>query len=238
MKTAGDLRRLNLASLVRESGGVSSFSAMMGKSSSAQVSQWLNASKDSKTGKPRQISDASARAIEAAANRPHGWLDQDHTAPIIPPGADVVAWENPEDLDPEHYVFVPHYDVQLSAGDGATAQWVRHDDNDPLAFSARYFQAKGLRPDRCRALYVRGVSMEPTLLDGDTVLIDTSRTAPEDDAVFALLVDGDLYIKRLFRLPGGGLDLRSDNPRYPPRELRGADLEGVLVLGRMVWRGG
>lgn len=98
MKTSGDVRRENLATLVKEAGGVSAFSALMGKPTSAQVSQWLNASKDSKTGKPRQISNSSARAIEIAVNRPHGWLDQDHTAETTPPGDPPRPPTIPEDL--------------------------------------------------------------------------------------------------------------------------------------------
>lgn len=160
-------------------------------------------------------------------------------AQYAPAGARVEVWETLDDLaNPAAYVTVPHHNVHLSAGDGADAEWVRHENNDPLVFRARFFQARGLRPDRCKALYVRGESMAPTLEDGDTVLIDTSDTAPRDDAVFALLAHGELYIKRLFRIPGGGIELRSDNPRYPPRELRGADLEHIIILGRMVWRGG
>lgn len=236
MKTNAEIRRENLRRLVDQHGGATAFAAKIERLP-AQVSQWLNASIDYKSGKPRQISDKSARMIESSLGLQTGWLDLDHTA-LIHPGAGVRAWETPDDLDPDVYGTIPHYDVKLSAGDGAIAEWVRHEDNDPLAFRRRFFQARRLNPKHLKALYVRGTSMEPTLEDGDTVVIDTSQTQIQDDEIYALLYCGELYVKRLFRMPGGGIEVRSDNPKHRSWEVTGPDLEHLLVLGKKVWRGG
>lgn len=154
-----------------------------------------------------------------------------------PPGSRVDVWDSLADLPHGGaYVQVPHYDVAVSAGDGC--QWVDHANNDPLVFRSRWFQARGAKPEDCRAIYVRGDSMAPTLNDGDTVLIDVSRTQVRDDSIYALVYGGDLYIKRLFRIPGGGLELRSDNPRHLNREVTGGAMADVHVLGEMIWRAG
>lgn len=192
------------------------------------------------------MGDTTAAKIEAGLKLPAGWMDQPHDettaltpspSALIPPGAHVLAWETLDDLpDPSAYVTVPLFDVRVSAGDGA--QWVEHPAAEVLVFRRRWFQAKGLKPAACRAVTVRGSSMEPGLRDGDTVLIDTADTVIADDAVFALLLHGDLYIKRLFRLPGGGVELASDNPRHPTRQIVGSDLDALLILGRQVWRAG
>lgn len=163
----------------------------------------------------------------------------DSAAPSIaipPPWAAVIAWDTFDDLPSGAYVAVPHYDVEISAGDGC--QWVDHVENEPLAFPAHWFKAKGTKPQNCRAIYVRGDSMAPTLNDNDTVMIDITRTQVRDDAIFALVYHDELYIKRLFRLPGGGIELRSDNPRHPNRVVTGSELEAVHVLGEMIWRAG
>lgn len=164
--------------------------------------------------------------------------EEDIAPPIAtaPPGAIVVAWENLNDLPKDAYVHVPHYDVELSAGDGT--QWVEHADNSPLVFRAKWFAGRGLKPENCRALYVSGDSMQPELKDGDTVLIDTSSTTIRDDAVYALVYFDKLYIKRLFLLPGGGVELRSDNKHHPSREVHGADLAQLRILGEKAWRAG
>lgn len=82
MKTVDVLRRENLHILASESGGPSQLADDLCKSKS-QISQWLNASPDSKTGKPRTISNASAREIEGKKGKPFGWMDTPH-----PTGAD------------------------------------------------------------------------------------------------------------------------------------------------------
>lgn len=78
MATIDQIYRDNLRLLVQEAGGtVTALAARLGKQN-AQVSQWLNGSKDSKTGKPRTLARATARDIERVMNKPEGWMDQPH----------------------------------------------------------------------------------------------------------------------------------------------------------------
>lgn len=148
----------------------------------------------------------------------------------------VVEWEKQDELAEEGYVFIPRYDLNLSAGCGTIA-WVIHEE-DPLAFRSRYMQAKGYNPDNLKALYVRGDSMEPYLQDRDTVMIDISDTTPKDGEVYAVCYDDEWYIKRLFKVPGGGLLLQSDNPRHKDMEVSPERIEVVRIFGRVIWRGG
>lgn len=85
---------------------------------------------------------------------------------------------------------------------------------------------------------VHAASINPSFTKSTSCLLLHSRTEVQDDAIFALLYHGELYIKRLFRLPGGGAELRSDNPRHRSQEVRGADLDALLILGRIIWRAG
>lgn len=80
-----------------------------------------------------------------------------------------------------------------------------------------------------------GDSMQPTLLDGDIVLIDSAqRDIRQQDRVWALSY-GDLgMIKRVRRLPNGTYDLMSDNPNVSP--INCADDE-MHVVGRVIWIG-
>jgi len=93
MKTVEEIRRLRLAALVSEVGTVVRVANTI-KRGSAQVSQWLNASPDSRTGKPRTISNASARLIERAFDKPVGWLDHFSEFPPAPEQAAVVRIES------------------------------------------------------------------------------------------------------------------------------------------------
>lgn len=80
-----------------------------------------------------------------------------------------------------------------------------------------------------------GDSMQPTLLDGDIVLIDTAqKRIDQQDRIWALSY-GDLgMIKRVRRLPGGTYRIMSDNASVLPID---ATDEEMHVVGRVVWIG-
>lgn len=80
--TVEQIRRENLVVLLEgetERGVWAELADKLGKSP-AQVSQWANASKDSKSGKPRSISTRTAREIERKLGKPEGWMDRPHKA--------------------------------------------------------------------------------------------------------------------------------------------------------------
>jgi hypothetical protein len=77
MHDIDDIRRENLKSIESEAGGTTAAATRLGMSV-AQFSNLREGAKDSKTGKPRGMRKETARKIEAAANKPIGWLDQDH----------------------------------------------------------------------------------------------------------------------------------------------------------------
>lgn len=72
-----EIHRARLKMLVKRQGGgrQSTLSQKIGKSP-AQISQWINASKDSTSGKPRAMDRKTAREIEAALGLADGWMDQ------------------------------------------------------------------------------------------------------------------------------------------------------------------
>lgn len=76
MKTSDQVRRENLSSLRQEYEGVGNLAKQIGVAPS-QLSQWLNGSTNSGTGKPRGISDEACRTIEAACQKEVGWMDAD-----------------------------------------------------------------------------------------------------------------------------------------------------------------
>ena len=75
MNTIEETRLLRLKMLRDELGSVSEIAKVTGITY-AQVSQWVNESPDSKTGKVRNISSESARLIEKKTGKDRGWFDQ------------------------------------------------------------------------------------------------------------------------------------------------------------------
>ncbi|GGY07155.1 XRE family transcriptional regulator [Paludibacterium paludis] len=155
--------------------------------------------------------------------------------PVAPEAASIRPYHSLDELNPDQYVMVDRYDVHLSAGLG-NIQWVIN-QKDPLAFRARWFQHKRITPEHCKALYVRGRSMEPKLEDWDTVLIDTTQKDIIDGEIYAVCLDDQFYIKTIQRIAGGVL-LKSENPEFENIEVKGEQLDLFRVIGRKVWRGG
>jgi len=75
MDTIEEIRRKRLLLLLNEYGSNVALANVTNKSD-AQISQWINKSPDSKTGRPRAINSDSAREIELATGKPIGWMDQ------------------------------------------------------------------------------------------------------------------------------------------------------------------
>lgn len=134
-------------------------------------------------------------------------------------------------------VEIPLYRNLLSAGDGELA-------TDDEVIGTRSFNRDWLEREigasgRDLALgIVRGDSMAPTLHSGDIVLIDKRDTGPLRDDIYAVLIDGEVFVKRLQRGLDGSVDVISDNPRYKMRtfDLRGGiNQQEVSILGRIVW---
>jgi hypothetical protein len=77
MMTNDEIRRENLAALIEKYGTSSALSKETGISEN-QISQWKNASKDSRTRKPRGMSDEACRQIEETCSLERGWMDNPH----------------------------------------------------------------------------------------------------------------------------------------------------------------
>lgn len=58
-------------------------------------------------------------------------------------------------------------------------------------------------PDNLRIMHVKGDSMEPTLMDGDVVLVNTSRCHPSPPGIFVLFDGVGVMAKRVERIPNG-----------------------------------
>ena len=82
------------------------------------------------------------------------------------------------------------------------------------------------------ALRIRGDSMSPRIMDGDTVLVRRQDFAEDGDVVIAL-IDGDATCKVLKR-SRIAVTLVPFNGAYPPLVFTGADAENLKILGKVV----
>lgn len=148
-------------------------------------------------------------------------------------------WAREEPVE-SPYAFATHaHGVVLSAGNGSVA-WEHEEIDNSHAFRRDWLQKRGLNINNCRIVDVEGDSMAPYLNDGDVVLVDLSDTTIKSGDVYAIAVDGELRVKRLFRKYDGSIEIRSDNTSslYLSETVTADSVEQLHVVGRVVWRGG
>jgi len=74
----------------------------------------------------------------------------------------------------------------------------------------------GVPPKSMCLVHASGTSMEPTIRDGELLFLDRRCDYPNNDGVYVLRIDSVLVLKRLQVIPGGALQILSDNPAFPP----------------------
>jgi phage repressor protein C with HTH and peptisase S24 domain len=130
---------------------------------------------------------------------------------------------------------VPLVEARLSAGTGSfeTGGTVER----RYAFRTEFLLRKG-QPASMVLMRVDGDSMEPEIHDGDVVLIDQSQTMPRAGAMFAVSVEGLVYIKMVDAKPGKFV-LKSLNADYEQLEIdaRGDLADGIRIIGKAIWLG-
>ncbi len=134
-------------------------------------------------------------------------------------------------------VEIPLYRNLLSAGEGIMA--VDDEVIGTRSFNRQWLEEELRVPPTMLALaVVRGDSMKPTLCSGDIVLIDKRDTGPARDDIYAVLLDGEVYVKRLQRGLDGSLDVISDNREFYKTLTLTSDAMNQRefgILGRVVW---
>jgi phage repressor protein C with HTH and peptisase S24 domain len=170
--------------------------------------------------------------IAEIGQRPLEWLLQGESK-----AADVCV--STQAVESGEYLFVPHFDVAMSAGNGVFCD-VEH------VISMRPFDLNFIRNDlgiphtELALVSVVGNSMEPYLRSRDIALLDLRVQDVLTEGVHAIRLDGALMIKRVQRLPGRVLRVSSANSDYQPFEIDGNDDDSqrdFSVLGRVRWGG-
>ncbi|WP_271194519.1 XRE family transcriptional regulator [Pseudomonas turukhanskensis] len=127
----------------------------------------------------------------------------------------------------------------ITGREGPCSILLAHDGVRPrLKFGRSTLRHHGVEATKAVAVEVRGNSMDPLLPDGSIVAVNAAEKSVIDGKIYALTHDGLLRVKTLYRLPGGGLRLRSFNreehsdEEYTASELKDQELD---ILGRVFW---
>lgn len=133
------------------------------------------------------------------------------------------------------YVWVPYYDLPLSAGGGAA---VLNEAPKQWNFYTRsYIDSRGLHAADLAEFPVRGVSMRGVLDPGSSVLLDRSNVTIVGVDIYAAALGNDLVVKFMERLPDGSVRVSSKaSDEYPPFVISAQDFESghAKIIGRCI----
>lgn len=127
-------------------------------------------------------------------------------------------------------ITLPKIDVRASAGTGQPAY--SEDEVGRYAVKRAWLERRGLKQEDLAVITVMGDSMVPDLYDDDRIIIDHSQTEPTDGRMFAVRFSGDVFVKRIQRLPDDKALLVSKNTDYPPIPVNIND--DFQIIGRVV----
>lgn len=209
-----EIRLRNARQLAEQVGGIPPFAKRMDV-----TRQYAHHIIGNKAFKP--IGRNMARRIEEVFGVPVGWLDVDHSA-----GSHV----KPD----EGVVEVPLLDVYGSMGSGAVAPW--HEQVVERIAITKHWLRHNVDASAFEHLAIitgKGDSMEPTFTNKALLLVDRGTSSVNDDGVYVLLRDDQLFVKRVQRRLGSkAWRIISDNPTYQPEDVENPG--GILTLGRVV----
>jgi transcriptional regulator with XRE-family HTH domain len=129
--------------------------------------------------------------------------------------------------------------VKLRLRAGLTGVQTEPDNRDmgSMGVPRKWADREGYNPDKLIAMQVKGESMEPTLYEDDTIIVNLADVKLVDNCVYAINYEGEAVVKRLSR-DAGEWWLMSDNAdqrKYHRKLCRGGE---CIVVGRVVRREG
>jgi hypothetical protein len=191
--------------------GYSSISRMIGRNSS-YIQQFI------KRGSPRKLDDDDRRTLASFF------------------GVDEQVLGGPPTPMRDGLIEIPVLNVDASAGFGAIAE--SETAHTRFGFDERWLaRLTRAKSASLSIIHVLGDSMEPTLSDGDEVLVDASDQGSRlRDGIYVLRADDALVVKRVTLKPGGRkITISSDNSAYPSWD--DVDRSEIQVVGRVIWFG-
>ncbi|NJS39815.1 MAG: LexA family transcriptional regulator [Rhodobacteraceae bacterium] len=198
-------------------------------------------------------SGVSARILKALGDRfsvNAAWLTEGREPmiferPSVFEGRKVVV-EAPDKTKPGHgelriqgkdYALVRRMGLSVSAGSGLEEP--EPEDEDGLLLPTAWFGQRGINPDLCVIVSVRGDSMTPGIPDWLAGLIDCATKVVHQAGVYAFALDGNAYVKRLIPSIDGpqktpvAITMVSDSPTYAPVPLIGHRMNALRIVGRV-----
>lgn len=219
MKTIEETYRERLLMLSKEYGGQTELSKRIDKSP-AQISQWINGSADSKTGKARSMKSDTAREIEVSLNLPRGWFDQ----PI----------DSIFNKQLKGFIQFTPIDVETVASNGFNND--NYSESVQLIEVSENWAKENISNNLNSISIITAItdSMKPTFDKGDLLFVDEKVNYYASEGIYVVASSWRLKVKRLELSMNGELKVISDNKNYPVDILKDEEINSLKICGKVV----
>ena len=139
----------------------------------------------------------------------------------------------------EDFVSIPvRGDVYASLGGGITVY--KESKTGTYEISKKLARDIGVSLNNTEMIFARGDSMEPTIIGGDSLLVDLSKKDIYDGSIYCIRMNGQLYAKRLQKVSLSTIKIISDNKeKYDPIYIdfsKETDID-FEIIGEIRWAG-
>ena len=205
--------------LSKEYGGQTELSKRIDKSP-AQISQWINGSADSKTGKARSMKSDTAREIEVSLNLPRGWFDQ----PI----------DSIFNKQLKGFIQFTPIDVETVASNGFNND--NYSESVQLIEVSENWARENISNNLNSISIITAItdSMKPTFDKGDLLFVDEKVNYYASEGIYVVASSWGLKVKRLELSMNGELKVISDNKNYPVDILKDEEINSLKICGKVV----
>ena len=142
--------------------------------------------------------------------------------------------ESRTDYDPSNYGPSDRSPVRLMEVASAAGVGAEVYDETPIGllwFRNDWLLSHSIDPEQSNIISVRGASMEPTLPDGCSILVDRKRRDPHQGRIYVMRTEDGLVVKRLGLDEEGRWEIRSDSPDWRATPMS----PGTEIIGEVRW---
>lgn len=230
--TVTENRRARLAQLIKQYGSQADLVRATGERQ-GEISGLL---------RTKSFGERKARKIEEKLGLPSGWLDMPNVAsPESVRGVSKII-HLPSDMPeaPEledEYVIIPPLSLDPLSD---RARRAALSQGWPLerkrAFPMSWLTALGVDVEAAAFTVADNAGMEPHISVGAILLVNMNWTKQVHGKVYVISFQDEIFVRRIFKTPAGGLSLRSDNPDkalFPDTDIDASALQLVQVLAQV-----
>lgn len=132
----------------------------------------------------------------------------------------------------DEFVLIPGYRIQVFSGHGS----LNDEQTKPtcyLAFRRNWLKSRGFEEKELAIVWAKGDSMEPTIHNNDTLVVNIGRNKPLDGNIYIFRNGDNLFVKR-YQNALGAWRLISDNPIYDKIDISMDEQRQFEVVGQVV----